>query len=122
MFKGIKFGAVVALVIALTACSGSGGDEQPNNEPVGVANVEETTNTTPEPLVAETPDKSAADADETFIKYVREELPAKTSIPNATDEQLIAAGHDACEQIASGFEFPRFRERALTEHARTACN
>ena len=116
MFKGIKFGAVAALVIALTACSGGGVDEQPNNEQAGVANVEETTNTTPEPLVAETPatteSPDAGSPEEQFAERVKFYLdidPASNQVPNATAEQLIAAGHDACEQIASGTAYEDVR-------------
>ncbi|MEW2011413.1 DUF732 domain-containing protein [Microbacterium sp. NPDC078814] len=37
-----------------------------------------------------------------FLAYVRDNLLPETQIPNATDEQLIAAGHEACEQLESG--------------------
>jgi hypothetical protein len=52
-----------------------------------------------EPLTAETPaalDGDAADAK--FLEIVRGELLPDTQIGNATDAQLIAAGHDACQQ------------------------
>lgn len=53
-----------------------------------------------EPLVAETP--QATNPDELFIEEARDRLAGlglATTIPNATDEQLIAAGHEACDAL-----------------------
>lgn len=115
MFKGLKIGAVAALVIALTACSGGGVEEQASSEPVGVANVEETTNTTPEPLVAETPATTEAPAtgspEEQFAERVKFYLdidPAANQVPNATAEQLLVAGYAACEKRAAGEKISEF--------------
>lgn len=55
------------------------------------------------PLVAESPSASAAGVDEAaFLEDVRENLPTNTQIPDATDEQLLAAGARACEELAAG--------------------
>lgn len=55
------------------------------------------------PLVAETPaEVSVDDAEVKFLEQVREKLPAATIIPGATDEQLLAAGTEACERRAAG--------------------
>lgn len=115
MFKGVKIGAVAALVIALTACSGGGVDEQVSSEPAGVANVEETTNTTPEPLVAETPTATeaptAGSPEEQFAERVKFYLdidPASNQVPNATAEQLLVAGYAACEKRAAGEKINEF--------------
>lgn len=100
MFKGIKFGAVAALVIALTACSGGGADEQPSSEPAGVANVEETTNTTPEPSATPEPETPALTEQETaYLELVRTRNDRK-EIAAATDEHLVALAHQACEELA----------------------
>lgn len=55
------------------------------------------------PLVAETetPDTDLSE-DEEFLQRVRESLPENTVIPDATDDQLIAAAEAACEQMDSG--------------------
>ncbi len=64
----------------------------------------------PEPLVAETPETLVGDeADAAFVAWVRDDLPIKTGIPNATDEQLIAAGHEACEQLLAGVDSETIR-------------
>lgn len=56
----------------------------------------------PEPLVAETSSPEASEADTRFLEYVRSELLPTTQIADATDEQLIAAGHEGCEQVKAG--------------------
>lgn len=101
MRKGVKIGAVVALVVALTSCSNSTDTTAPSTEPVGFANVETDTTPTPEPLVAETPTVNDPN-EELFVSETRGRLTSATQIPNATDQQLIDAGWAACEWIASG--------------------
>lgn len=58
------------------------------------------------PLTAQTPEASSDAAqgspEAAFLTQVREVLPPDNSIPNATDEQLIAAAEDACAQMAAG--------------------
>ena len=96
--------AVTAIVLlALSGCAAPGGntpDERTSPETSESAAPTET----PEPLVAETPDASGTgtEADAKFLQYVRDHLLPETQVPNATDEQLITAGHDACEQLRSG--------------------
>lgn len=99
MRKGVKIGAVVALVVALTSCSNSTDTTAPSTEPVGFANVQ--TSETPEPLVAETPTANDPN-EELFVSETRGRLTSATQIPNATDQQLIDAGWAACEWIESG--------------------
>lgn len=85
--------ALALLALTLTGCTGTP-DSAPS-EPEAVV-VE-----SPAPLVAEeSPAVHSTDA--AFLAYVRENLLPETQIPNATDEQLIAAGHDACDQLAAG--------------------
>lgn len=100
--------ATGALLLALAGCSGTpatGDDARP-----AAAEEQTVEPTTPEPtptesetappLVAETPDADTADED--YLAFVRGDLVPNTGIRNASDEQLIAAGHDACEQIREG--------------------
>lgn len=55
-----------------------------------------------EPLTAETPTAGEPDT-VAFIAMVRSRLATfNTQIPNATDEQLLAAGLAGCERILSG--------------------
>lgn len=89
-----RFGVIaVAAVLALTGCSGTAGAEPEA--------VETTPPATSAPLTAESPE-SAPSGEAAYLEAVREALPANTVIPNATDEQLLAAGQEACEVLASG--------------------
>ena len=95
-----------ALLLALTGCAGnpSGADESDSDAtPTSVESAA--------PLTAEssTPSAEPDAADAGFLQYIDEELPPATSIANATDEQLIAAGHDACEQAAAGVAWEDIR-------------
>lgn len=104
--------AVGALVLALTACSGSTEPEanagtadatpitsaEPTTEPT-------TAETASAPLTAEAP---STDEDELFLSEARSRLSslgAATTIPNATDEQLIDAGHRACDLVRAQTPF-----------------
>lgn len=106
---------ISALALALigggtaVALTGNNPEPQPTetivSEPTPTgASAQPDTNESPaggatEPLTAETPvalDGDAADAK--FLEIVRGELLPDTQIGNATDAQLIAAGHDACQQ------------------------
>lgn len=83
---GFVVGAV--LLLALTGCSASAGD----------APAESTA-----PLAAEAPATNSGGSDEAaFLAAVRENLPANTQIPDATDEQLLSAGADACAALDAG--------------------
>lgn len=91
--------AVAALAaLLLTGCAGT--VEEPAAEPRGF--VQSVPSETPQPLVAETPTADPDEADEKFLKYVHDELMPDTGIANASDEQLITAGHRACEIIREG--------------------
>lgn len=52
------------------------------------------------PLTAET--VAPETGEDVYLAEVREALPSKTVIPNATDEQLLEAGYRACDEIAAG--------------------
>ncbi|WP_091232657.1 DUF732 domain-containing protein [Microbacterium sp. 3J1] len=59
------------------------------------------------PLTAETAEpepEGAVSPDAQYLTDVRTALTngRETTIPNATDEQLVQAGQDACEQLAAG--------------------
>ena len=82
-------------VLVLAGCSAA-----PAAETV-TAPVEETpaAETTPEPLTVDPEVAAVAAGDEVFLTETRIRI---KSIKNATDEQLIAAGHEACELYAEG--------------------
>jgi hypothetical protein len=94
--KGPLVAALLLAGLALTGCTTA-----PAPEPTDQATVtmDEPTPTAA-PLTAETPAADSGDAQ--FLTYVREKLPANTVIPNATDEQLLSAGMEACERLRSG--------------------
>ena len=82
------------LLLTLTGCAGT-----PESAPGGPKQASETA----APLVAETPAESApADDEALYLEEVRDRLPATTIIPDATDEQLLAAGQEACERRDAG--------------------
>jgi len=90
--------AAVALValLALTGCAGNGSQ--------GDAPVVSTESETAAPLTAESPtgEPQESDAESAFLAMVGESLPENTIIPDATDEQLLAAGMEACERLRAG--------------------
>lgn len=89
-----RFGVIaVAAVLTLTGCSGA-----VRGEP----EVAETTPpATSAPLTAESP-AAAPTGEVAYLDAVREALPDNTVIPNATDEQLLAAGEEACKVLDNG--------------------
>lgn len=97
--------AVVVMLFALTGC----GEEARSDGNTERAADKQTTEASPQPLTAEVADPDPSEADERFLTYVEAERPVATSIANATDEQLIAAGHEACEQIAAGVAYGDLR-------------
>lgn len=94
--------AVLALLAALTlsGCAGTA-------DPTGDERTAPAASESDAPLTAETAEpetESAGSPDDQYLTDVRTALTngRETAIPNATDEQLLQAGRDACEQIAAG--------------------
>lgn len=87
--------AAVALValLALTGCAGTTSEDAP---------IAATEGETAEPLTAEMPAASEDSVEQSFLDYVRESLAANTTIPDATDDQLLSAGAEACDRLAAG--------------------
>lgn len=100
--------AALVLVFALAGCSGANETAPTSSGPA--PSLSATPSETPETLTAEKPNAEApADADAKFLAHVRDNVLPETQIPNATDEQLIAAGHDACDQLAAGTAYENVR-------------
>lgn len=101
--------AVVVLLFALTGC----GEETatPADEPKPFAAPLTATEApeTPAPdgdLVASEPDGAANEA--AFLSFVRTRMSSfPTQIPDATDEQLLAAASEACDRIREGEDVDR---------------
>lgn len=95
--KKVTGALAVLLALTLTGCAG-GAEEESGERPAPVASESAA------PLVAETPtaEPSLPSVESEFVALVRESLPANTLIPNATDDQLIAAGNEACERLRAG--------------------
>ena len=93
------------LLLTLTGCTGTS-ETAPSATQSGDVKVEVQRQGTPtvEPLVAETPAVQTLPTDAQFLKDVRKALTngRQTQIPNASDEQLLKAGHDACAAVAAG--------------------
>ena len=93
--------AVTAVfVLGLTGCAGANGSATAERTAPETSEPA-TPSETPEPLKAESP-ATEADADQLFLAEARDRLSglgSATTIPNASDEQLIAAGHEACDAL-----------------------
>ena len=87
--------AVAALLLlTLTGCAGA---------PESAASEPEQASESAAPLVAEAPAEPEGDeAEQLYVEALRGALRPNNVIPDATDEQLIAAGLDACEKLSSG--------------------
>lgn len=98
--KRARIAVTVLVALTLTGCAGTpdnGGDERT------APTVTETAEPSAAPLTAETPEVDVTpNAETAYLAAVRDALPVNTSIPNASDGQLVEAGWEACEQIRSG--------------------
>lgn len=98
--------AALLLAVTLSACgddtaagSGEGASTQSRSQSVESETPDRPVAESPGPLAAESP---ANDVEALFLAEARDRLTglgSATTIPNATDEQLIAAGHQACEAL-----------------------
>lgn len=103
--------AALVLVLALAGCGDDGGDASDRNNAADAGadrstSAPDTPSASPEPLVAESPDTS--DPEELFLAEARARLfglGSATTIPNATDEQLLVAGHEACAALIAETPF-----------------
>ena len=102
--------AALIVILALAGCADSGEQTISSERSSASSATEEET---PTPLVAETAEPSAIgdDTDLEFADYVRSELALlpQTGIADATDDQLVAAGQDACEQLLEGVDSESIR-------------
>lgn len=103
--------AALALLTAL-ALTGCAGTAAPEVDERATSAESESESESAAPLVAESPSPDAeVGTDEAFLIAARDALEANggSSIPNATDEQLLAAGADACEQMRAGADMEDLR-------------
>lgn len=93
--------AAATVLLLLAGCTSTTTTETVTVTP-GAAGTYSDGDTTVEvqPLTAETP--AATDAETTFLDTVRAKLRPDNVIPDATDEQLLKAGQEACHELASG--------------------
>lgn len=99
-----KVTAALAVLLALTLSGCAGGADDVGNERTSPATSESAA-----PLVAEEPSPDASEAEATseaesaFLAAFRGIQTTYASvIPDATDEQLLEAGYEACERLAAG--------------------
>lgn len=103
--------AVVATLLAVTlsGCgedaapeSGETSDVQSRSQSVDTETPEGSSTETAAPLTAQ-PDSAGDDPEQSYITQVRDRLSKiQSQIPDATDEQLLAAANEACERLESG--------------------
>lgn len=93
--------AAAAIATALLLLAGCSAGTQENvtliSEPVGSP-----APSSAAPLTAQTPEATAQGGEAAFLEEVRADLRPDNVIPDATDEQLLAAGEEACERLAAG--------------------
>ncbi len=93
--------AIVALLV-FTGCAGGPATDSPAAPQTQVEQPTDAPTPEPEPLVAETP---SIDPDEAaYIEYVRGKLRPNNVVPDATDEQLVAAGLEGCALFDAGVD------------------
>lgn len=97
MKRGLIAAGAVAMLL-LTGCTATGQPKIDASEAVASS----AGPAAPEaPLTASTPTVTADGGEAAFLSEVRAKLRPDNVIPNATDEQLLAAGAKACEVIAT---------------------
>lgn len=102
-----KVTAAIAALLLLVTLTGCGDREDGNSAPSGEAQAFAATAGTPAPTESVDP---LSEADVAFLAYVRADLvPQSTIISDASDESLIAAGRQACEQIKDGVKYEDLR-------------
>ncbi len=90
-----------AAVLVLAGCAGA-----PAEEPAPKPTAEETA---PAPLVAEEAAPEAGTPEAAYLEFVRQYEDRSPLFTEASDEELIAAGKLACEQLAAGTELDDVR-------------
>lgn len=88
--------ATAVLLFGLAGCAATPDAEPPAQKPASETPAGEM----PEAEAPETPEIEADEA--AFIAQVREKLRPDNIIPNATDDQLLAAGYAGCERLNDG--------------------
>lgn len=93
--------AALALLAALTLTGCAGATSSPSDDG---SMMSRSTSETEAPLTAEPTSEPETGSDQAYLVQLRQALEGSggNSIPDATDEQLIEAGQDACEQMAAG--------------------
>lgn len=102
--------AALLLAVTLSAC-GEDTAAESGESSSDTSRSQSVESETPAPLVAETPSSDAENVDAEFVEYVRSELALlpSTGIANAEDDQLVAAGHEACKQLLAGVDSETIR-------------
>lgn len=102
--KRVVAPGVLVLLLALSGCTGTEttGAQSEATPAASTAQTGAQSTATDAPLVAATPVASESSDESTFVADVRAKLRPNNVIPDATDEQLIAAGEEACKRLASG--------------------
>ena len=91
--------ATAAVLLLLTGCTAT---EQPGPDASEAVASSAAPAASEAPLVAETPTATADGGEAAFLAEVRANLRPDNVIPNATDEQLLKAGREACDRRAAG--------------------
>jgi hypothetical protein len=92
--------AALLLVLVLAGCGDNGATGGTSSEQSKPTSQEASETPAAEDLTAE---------DEQFLSIVRGELLPDSGIADATDADLIAAGHDGCEQVEAGVPLEEIR-------------
>lgn len=90
--------AAAVILLTLTGCAGAPDETPSEPETVATVTAEETPEGSPEPALTAAPEPTGPDA--TYLHEVRKRTDVAT-VAQATDEQLLAAGHAACDALAA---------------------
>lgn len=92
-------GAVLAIGAGVGVAFAVG---QPQADPTPSSSISDASTAVVSPLPTAEAPAAQPTGTAPYLDYVRSHLQSDTGIRNATDEQLIAAGHEACRQLDAG--------------------
>lgn len=93
----------IGVALFLTGCTATPASAPSSGTGDATAARSSTSGPSAAPLVAETPSAPGGEGTAGFLDKVRDRLAKLDSqIPNASDEQLISAGQEACDRLRAG--------------------
>lgn len=104
-----KAAAGIAAMVLAISLSGCGGGSSATTDERSTASQSQSTSTAEVDDGENVATDELSHADEKFLAYVRSETLPATVIADASDAELIAAGHEGCEQVKAGVPLEEIR-------------